>query len=65
MTIEVVLYGFPVLTKFEPNLIKLENWKRLRYIGDVFDDDIISSDYKNLSLYEDYESGDIYSTVIK
>ena len=64
MTIEVVLYGFPVMTKFELNLIKLKNWKRLRYIGDVFEDDIISSDYKNLSLYEDIETGDIYSTVL-
>ena len=64
MTIEVVLYGFPVMTKFELNLIKLKNWKRLRYIGDVFEDDIISSDYKNLSLYEDVTTGDIYSTVL-
>lgn len=64
MIIEVLLYGFPVLTKFEPNLIKLKNWKRLRYIRDVFEDDIISSVYKNLSLYEDVETGDIYSTVL-
>lgn len=64
MIIEVVLYGFPVLTKFETNLIKLKNWKRLRYIGDVFEDDIISPVYKNLSLYEDVETGDIYSTVL-
>ncbi len=64
MKIEVVLYGCPVLTKFEPNLIKLKNWKKLRYIGDVFEEDIISSVYKNLSLYEDIDIGDIYSTVL-
>lgn len=62
MKIEVVLYGCPVLTKFEPNLLQLK--KKIRYIGDVSEDDIISSVYKNLSLYEDVETGDIYSTVL-